>query len=91
MDWAFSPFFEALTKLTPIYPNKFPVRPRRARRACSSCSKEDFEEQLYEGSEAVAGTVGAAQPVSHDLRTHVVAVAAGGKDSMDGKAEDVAK
>ncbi len=57
----------------------------------SSCSKEDFEEQLYEGSEAVAGTVGAAQPVSHDLRTHVVAVAAGGKDSMDGKAEDVAK
>ena len=41
----------------------------------SSCSKEDFEEQLYEGREAVAGTVGAAQPVSHDLRTHVVAVA----------------
>ena len=38
----------------------------------SSCSNEDYEEQLYDGT-AVAGTVGAAQPVSHDLRTHVVA------------------
>ena len=36
-----------------MYPNKLPVRPRRKRRACSSCIKEDFEEQLYEGSEAV--------------------------------------
>lgn len=57
----------------------------------SSCSKEDFEEQLYEERETVAGAVGAAQPVSHDLRTHVVAVAAGGKDLNDGKAEDVEK
>lgn len=39
----------------------------------SSCSNEDYEEQLYDGT-AVAGTVGAAQPVSHDLRTHVVAI-----------------
>ena len=38
----------------------------------SSCTDEDYEEQLYDGT-AVAGTVGAAQPVSHDLRTHVVA------------------
>ena len=38
----------------------------------SSCTDEDFEEQLYDGT-AAAGTVGAAQPVSHDLRTHVVA------------------
>lgn len=38
----------------------------------SSCSNEDYEEQLYDGT-AVAGAVGAAQPVSHDLRTHVVA------------------
>lgn len=38
----------------------------------SSCSNEDYEEQLYDGT-TVAGAVGAAQPVSHDLRTHVVA------------------
>lgn len=38
----------------------------------SSCSNEDYEEQLYDGT-AVAGAVGAAQPVSHDLHTRVVA------------------
>ena len=52
----------------------------------SSCTDEDYEEQLYEGTAvashggggtvekiATKGAVGAAQPVSHDLRTHVVA------------------
>ena len=52
----------------------------------SSCTDEDYEEQLYEGTAvashggggtvekiATKGSVGAAQPVSHDLRTHVVA------------------